>query len=66
MSLKGALEKPVSVRPMVSFYRVQREQRTYLRTHSKPVVESREGTAFPESHCRVCCQSFYKKESTFE
>lgn len=49
MSLKGALEKQVPVRPMVSFYRVQRGQRTYSRTHSKPVVESREGTAFPES-----------------
>lgn len=52
MSLKGGLEKQVSMRPMVSFYRAQRRGGTYSRTHSKAVGDSKEGTAFPESHCR--------------
>lgn len=47
MSLKGGLEKQVSVRPLVSFYSAQRGRGTYSRTHSKAVGDSKEGTAIP-------------------
>lgn len=46
MSLKGELERQVSVRPTVSFCRAQRGRGTYSRTHSKAVVDPKEGTAF--------------------